>query len=678
MCGDSIHGGRHLARPGARMGVRMLLAAGFVGLLVLLLGGPVHAGDDPVIDPALVDELARSDSASPSECVERAQRVLRTERNARLMDLNGEILDAAWSAASSSSPTRALGGVRDVGAKLWSFRGRSVGEDLALEWLDIAARAEPADLVAREMRARLRRREIDVTVATLLDAAESSLESDPTIHGGGRLLAGVRIARALELSPRSDRALELRDLWLTPPAVGAGAAASGLGAQVAPIVTASDVDLSTALLLGDFGAVAGLSATTDSERLARSVARYLSGRHDEALADLGELAGSDTVAGTLAADWIAREDINVERALSRAVRGYRLRQGLGLLGGSELAKRGWDLSAHGYRAWQRSINPLNVAIAMPLRLMRGFRPSGDDVREAAKRYLDARPQGERTDEARAWLDTVGRGAGMADAAGLVGLDLPQPPVRFRRLTPRPLLLTRAALDSVYLSELAPLRIALGEGTAVVLHAEEPSADDIGASIPIDRADASRLLSELEIAIEQVRLVPVERGSNDALVALYQLQAEVRGGARLVAIPGTSELGEPEAAWLRMQRALTDGGTEVSGAVVMEHDGDEIHLSRFVGRGAVSCPSDMLCIDHESRWSGRLYAKVDSDSSTRVGFKTRVRGAQLSLSLSDGGPAAQVVLPVGRWLGLGGWLPLSAKVRVSADSIYVGPHISDED
>jgi hypothetical protein len=654
------------------MGVRMLVAAGLVGFLVLLLRGTAHAEEE--LDSAALERLAQPATASPAECLERAEGVLEQESYGRWMGLNEEILDAAWSTATSSSPSRALSEVRDVASELWSWRGRSLAENDALEWLELSGSAADEAMVG--LHTELRAREIEATVEALLDATEESLSEPRARSEPRRVLARVRLARAMALQPDSERASELRAL-LEAPSLPTLQVAPAVDAAPLGMPTALDVDLSTALLLEDFDRVLGLAPPTDSGLLAASVAQYLDGSHAQALDQLEALAGRDSRAGEIAAEWIDREDINVERVLSRAVRSYRLRHGLGLLGGTDLATSGWDLSRDGYRAWQRSINPLNVVLAVPIRLVRGFKPRGDDVRAAAERYLIARPAGDRVPEARAWLETVGRGATRTDALGLLSLDLHKPSVQFQRLTPRPLLLTRAVLDSVFVSEALPLRVAMGQGSAVVLHAEVESEDEVLVSVPLEGAAATRLLSELELALEQARLTPVERSARDALATLYQLHEAVRNGARLVATPGSSELGEPEGAWLRMQRALTDGGTEVSGAFVMAREDDELHVSRFVGREAVMCPRDMLCVDHESRWSGNLYAKVDDDSSTRIGFKTRVDRAQMSFTVTESGPSAQLILPVARWFGVGRWLPVSAKVRISADSIYIGPHIEGQ-
>jgi len=377
--------------PAAALGVRMTVVAAVVALLVLILQGPAEASESDELAAMLVEARPPTDQ----ERYEQAKATLRSVRNERLLRLHEHVFDTGWRLWTGTSPSRLLSSVRHTAKELASWRHRSPAEDEALEWLEVSMEVGVPDERSFSLYNWLRERESAQQLEIKLDGAESA------IAAGHPLLAKVRLARSFELDPDSERTLELR-------------AKLDAIAPVAPIWladTALTVDpweapVAAALLSGDYRTAIDLSPDAPSGTFARAVAQFLGGSKEEAFEELDSLSDRDGLCGELARGWTDLEDINVEESFDREERQYQVRRVLGFVGGRQLSTRGVELSPVGYRAWRESITPLNVAVAMPARVYSGWKPDGDALREAAMRYVAELPEGARSEDAAAWVQSI--------------------------------------------------------------------------------------------------------------------------------------------------------------------------------------------------------------------------------------------------------------------------------
>jgi hypothetical protein len=640
-----------------RVAVRIVVVAAVVGWLVLFLQGQVLAGEP---EQELATLLTDVNVQSEGERVELAREALREERNERIVRVHENLVETGWRAWTGTSPRRLLSGARDVAKEMWGWRKRSHAEDKALDWLEVGGVEDLSDPDARALYGKLSARE-------RAKKLEESLEdADWALSKGLTSLARVSIERSLEIDPTSERARELSERLMTS---SSSPLRSGELFAAGPM-EAWEVDVAAALLTEDYASVLDRAPSTPSGAYARAVAEFLSGKPDEAVTSLEPLRERDDAVGRLANEWAAHEELNIEAAFTHEKRAYRVRQMLGFLGGDQLSERGVELSPRGYRAWRESVTPLNVAVSMPARVYRGWKPDSEGLREAAVQYLAQLPQGPQAEEAIAWLrdiQTQNRDGAAAQFAGWDGDHFSLPPARtsYARLSGAPVMVTKRVIDSLYVSDVPAVRNALGLGDAVMLEARHPEEGDDG----LEPQAARRFLTELAFAIEQGDLDPASRSKEATLEAIRRLESALAEGYVLVAEPG--DVG-PYELWGGLNRALVDGQDQTVGALSLQRGKDDVRVVREIGRTAVDCPSYAMCVDRPRWFRGALIGHIDADSKVQLGLSTSVKDAHLSIGLNDSGPAASIVLPVGRWLGIQRWLPVAAYVSLSADSVYVGP------
>ncbi len=636
-----------------RVAVRVVVVAAVVGWIVLILQGRAFAAEPEELATLLTEVEVQSEV----DRAERAAEALRGERNERLVRLHENLVETGWRAWTGASPRRLLSGARDIAREVWDWRERSDAEDVALDWLEVGGGSSLADEDARALYGKLHARERTEKLDEMLEEAEWALSN------GYRGLARVSIERSLELDPTSERARELSERLLEP------ASEARIAELFAPGPSeAWEVEVAAALLAEDYASVLDRAPQGASGSYARAVAEFLSGKPDEAVASLEPLRERDDAVGRLANEWADHEDLNIEAAFAHETRAYRLRQALGWLGGDQLSQRGVELSPRGYRAWRQSMTPLNVAVSMPARVYRGWKPDSESLREAAVQYLAQLPQGPQAEEAIAWLrDIKDDGSATARFNGWDGDQFSLPPARttYVRLSAAPLLVTKRVIDSLYVSDVPGIRDALGVGDAVMLEARHPEEGDQG----LDPHAARRFLTELAFAIEQGNLDSMSRTAQATVEAIRRLESAMADGYVLVAEPG--EVG-PAELWGGLNRALVDGQNEQVGALSLQRGEDDFRVVRQLGRTALACPSYALCVDRPRLFGGALIGHFDADSRLQLGFQTNVQDAHVSVGLNESGPAASIVLPIGRWLGIQRWLPVAAYVALSADSVYVGP------
>jgi len=650
-----------------RVAVRAVVVAAIVGFLVLMFHGRAWA--ETPEDLAL--KLTSIDAAEQSPAA-RARALIRQDRRGRWLRIQDRFFETGIRAWTAGSPRRLISGVRDLASELWSLQSRTPSEDRALDLLEVdLTRDSDASRADQDLYSALRERELEDLLAQRLELARGALKH------GYLTLALVQLERATELDANSEEALELLDRWALECEDGRVVPADSLADLLdSDWGGESEVSALAALLDEDYGRVRAHAAESPGGQYARAVALYLGGQQEAGLGLLTELGERNDSVGDLARSWVQREDVNLSATLDREARTYRVRHMLGLVGGRALADDGTAMSPEMIRAWRDSMTPMNMALSLPARLIRGWRPDGEALRKAAREYLREMPAGIRAEEAREWVETLTQ-TEEPETAMLTGVSSPRdgfrlPPAKtaYVKLSASPLLVTRGVLDSVYVSDAGALREAIGNGPAVVLEARRDVAPDQG----VDPARARRLLSELAFALEEGRLDPMGgTGLAPTLEGIRRLERALRDGAVLVA--EQAEFGTTEV-WGTVTRAYIDGEYETVGALSFSRGSDEIKAARHFGGRSVRCPEATLCVDRTHAVKSTVFARVDTDSNLQLALAGEIGGARMSMSMiGSDGPRASLVLPVGRWLGVGSWLPVAAYVGVSGDSFYVGPTFS---
>ncbi len=638
----------------ASVGVWVVVVAAIAGLLVLLLQGRAFAAQ-PLSAADLATALAERAPLSAEEQLDAAEALLRAERSRRILELTSEVFGAGWQMFQGASPRRVAKSAVRVIRRVAKLNDRSGAEDRALDLLESAMDGGSAtprlveryrELLEREHRERLDRS---------IERAESALES------GHLRLARVRTERLLKIEPSSERVATLLDqLQESQPVFLEPEPISRL------VVRDWEVGLAAALLAEDYERALAFEPTDADARFAHAAARYLTGERSEGLAELASLSERDDAVGSLAREWVTGSEFDAEVRLKRAERRHATRRALGLLGGEHLAAEGLELSRDGYRAWKQAIELTNVAVAAPLRFYRGWRPDDNALREAAARYLELMPDGARARDAAGWLESLG---GLDPVMDPVWDDarfvLPRAHTHYAALTPRPLLVTRAVINSDALRELAPLREALGDSAAVRLL----PLRELDSGIPLEPADALALLADLAQALEQKTIEPHHSSRSALLDGVRRLDLAARSGLPIVAEPWSPA---PVRAREGIETALLGRESEIPGAIRMQLQNENLGVVRGFGRASFACPDDTLCVDREQLISAAVYARFDLDGDVSMGASTSFSGARVGLRLTSSGPHASIVLPLASWLGIERWVPLQAHLAVSLEGISWSP------
>jgi hypothetical protein len=625
-----------------------------------------------LLEPELRPETERASEADA---------LLDEDRHRKLGELSSSLVEVGLHATVQASPIRLLKSVRDVGRSVWDWNDRSPREDEALELLAPAARSGELDPDALALYERLRERQLENNVAELVEEARRSLGRDDFARA--RPLAG----RALELAPHDADVQALVARIERREAEAGAQTLPELGrAEVSPW----EVRLSAALLVDDFALAHQLLAddTRDAE-LARAAARYLEGERGAALADLARLAEGDDAVAATARRWLADRGVNPEHALDREIASYRARRTLGWMGGDELAaaalpatEEALQLSRDGYRAWQGSykawrdtLRMVNLIVDAPARAWRAWQPDGSELHAAAKRYLEIAPDGARAAEAAAWLAEVdaqaletARNAPFRDG----WLELPHARTPFARRSTTRVVISRVALethDPVLLEE-----IGVGEAPAVLLSLDRPGEVAEPAPRALSEGRSLALLARVAAGLETAELEPRGDRERDVLEALRRLDRSVRDGRILRAEPWNPTLAGVGA----VGNALVDGGrVRTAAGVAVERDEETVSAERELGRQGGFCPPETACVDRKPAFSRGLYARSDADGDVSVGAAAGFASAQVSLEIGTDGPRASLVLPLARWLGLGRFFPVEARLGVGIEGISAGPNVDDD-
>ena len=661
------------ANQALRLGMWLVLALFVAGLLFLALGGRARAGElSDAPDEATRLLLAPEPPAAPERARE-ARELLDLDRNKKIAVISSALVDLGIRASFGASPIKLLQSAGELGQGLLSWSNRTRGEEQALLLLAPDALGGGLDEPTRALYDRLADRERTSLVNRLLDDSEKAL------FAGEYRRARIAVDRALELEPGSDRADRLLDAL-----EGHDRRVATAVAPMSPHVAAWEVPVASGLLVDAADRAEKLAPALDaSGELARAAARYEAGERAEALEDFRRIAEGKGDASGVAREILDDRSVNPERALDDEIKSYSRRRSLGWLGGDALADRApkvipedVELSEdqlrelkETYKLIRKTVDPVNLVLQAPARVVRDWQPDGSALREAATRYLELEPQGARAEEARQWLAKLGKDE-RASAQVSPFRDgyfmLPHARTHYAHVAPQRLVVSADALD-VQAPELAH---ALGlEGSSAFILGDRGLPDDAKA---IDTAHALELLARLGDGLDEGALQGRSPNQADVLEALRRLDARVRAGATLHAIARTpaalASLGD-------MGNAVVDGKrVNTYGDIALSRNDDRIEAHRSLGGDGGFCLADTPCIDRKLPVDGAVFAQTNATGSAGVGARAEYRQAQLSVMMSSSGPRASLVLPIARWLGIQHILPVEAHVDVGLDGISAGPRL----
>jgi hypothetical protein len=422
-------------------------------------------------------------------------------------------------------------------------------------------------------------------------------------------------------------------------------------------------------------------------QLAHAAARYESGERAEALAELREIADGDDAAAEGAKRILADRSVNPERALDEEILSYRKRQGLGTLGGVELADHGFaldpenlELSPEGFQAWKgsyklwrKTVNPVNLVVDAPARFWRDWRPNGEALHEAAERYLELEPNGERAEDAREWLAELARDQRASVKAQPFHdgyFVLPHAQTRYARVSASRIVISLEGLEA----NAAELSRQLGLDAAPAYTVGSQGVGE--GAIALERSAALDLLGRIADGLEtQALRSRIRPDDSEALEAVRRLDAKARTGTPLYAAP---RLPEVAASIGEMGVALVDSKrVHTYGDVSLRRTGENVQLGRELGGGDAFCLDDSPCIDRKLVLGGGLYARSNADGALGVGVRADYREARFAVEMGLGGPRASLVLPLARWLGISHLVPVEAQVEVGLDGFSAGPRIDKQ-
>lgn len=659
-----------------QVGLWLLRAALAAALIFLTLGGRARAADGEPGDAA-TRLLLEPELATDADRASEANELMVDDRNRKLAVISSALVDLGIHAAVGLAPLKLLQSAGDLGQGISDFTERTPAEEQALLLLAPGARSGILDADGQALFDRLEQRERKAQVERLLDEAQRSLAKSQVSR------ARFAVARALELAPGSERADALLDAIA---ATGRDSAVVGEAPGAAPVVAPWEVGVATALLTDADARAEQLAPSDDRDaELARATARYESGECAAALADLRELArGSDTAAAG-ARRILADPGVNPERAFDDELASYHSRRSLGYLGGSELADHGLalspenlELSPAGYKAWKgsyklwrRTVNPMNLVVDAPARFWRDWRPNGEALHEAAQRYLELEPNGERAAEAREWLANLAQDE-RAKATSTPFHDgyfmLPHARTRYARVAPGRVVVSLDALEK-NAPELSR-ELGLDAAPAYTL-----GSQGVGeGAVALEPSRALELLGRIADGLEGNALRARGQTDAEALEAVRRLDGQIRAGTTLYAAP---RLPQVAAGLGDMGLALVDGKqVRTYGDVALTRSGENVTLGRELGGGDSFCLAETPCIDQKLAVAGELYAHSNSGGSVGVGARADYREARLSVEMGLSGPHASLVLPLARWLGIANMVPVEAHLEVGLDGISAGPRIDD--
>jgi hypothetical protein len=217
-------------------------------------------------------------------------------------------------------------------------------------------------------------------------------------------------------------------------------------------------------------------------------------------------------------------------------------------------------------------------------------------------------------------------------------------------------------------------LGVGESPAVLFALDRPGDTPDPALHALAPERALALLAHLAAGLEAAGLEPRGESAVDVLESMRRIDARVREGLTLRAEPWNPTLAGVGA----VGNALVDGGrVRTAAGVAVERDDETVSAEREIGGSGAFCPRETPCVDLRRQWSRGLYARTDADGDISVGAAAGFASAQIAVEVGTDGPRASVVLPLARWLGLGRFFPVEARVGVGIEGVSAGPNL-DED
>ena len=637
-----------------RVGIRLVLVAFAAGLLVLALSDSALSRELPDSVEEATDLLLSHEPVTAEARVDEAGEILREEKKERLTRMSSALFELAWRGATPGSPRRLLDSGKRLAHEVRHWNTRSEAEDRVLALLESDVLARASDERGSKLYTRLKSREDEQLVSRWLREAEAALSR------GELSTVQRRLDRIAALRP------EERDLSLLRVAL---LEATERPAPQTPDPIARieswEAPLAAALLTDRYDAVLAFEEARADVELAQAVAAFLSGDGADAVARLEQLEDQEGPPSQLAATWLASASFNPEAALESSARRFRVKRALGWLGGDELEDHGLSFSRAGYKAWQAALSPLNLALALPARLISGRRPEATDLRAAATAYLDRVPFGPRANAAKAWLQEGSSQRSRNQRAFDDGrFVLPRATTRYLTHEPLRLLVTPAGLDVVSRDRFTRLGIRMETDSALLLTTVNGEVPD--TAITISRDTALRLAAGLAHGLERGALTPVAGDATALLEGLRRLDVDLRRGAHLILEPWQPRV---EGARTELSRALLEGGSPAQlQRLRIARSRKSVRVERELFARAINCPEATLCIDRARSYEGRLFARVDHDGEMRLGLGGKLARASLALEIGRSGPRAAVVLPLSHWLGIGRWLPAEVHLNLGADGM----------
>jgi len=602
-----------------RVGVWAVVAAAMSGLLVLFLAGAAYSQE--ASRPEDVAQWLVPDARpSAAERVEEAQALLREVRRRRVMALHITLVDTAWQVVSQASPKRLLKNALRVIQQLREWKKRSPAEDRALDLLEAEIRAGAEDERLRELYEQLRQREDQERLDRLLAEAERAIAS------GDLRLARRRLERARAINPdaaglqAASRALEGYQREPAPP-------------THPPVdeIEAWEATLGAALLLERYAFALEFRATRPDAELAQAVAQYLSGEKDEAFATVQRLREMPGPTGELAGRWLeGKESVSKSAALAQPVK--------------RLIKTVVDRGPERRRG-------LAYAMSLPDRIKTGSRTARKELRQVALRSLRRSSPSESEEPPRGWDDG--------------NLLLPLARTRYAPVSPRPVLVSRAALEVALGTGGEELVAELGQADAIWL-----APKTTGEGLTAQRA--LPLIGALATGIEDGSLRPLSRGMGVALERIRCIHTALREGATLSIEPwsvASDSVGKV------LKRSLLKGDRAELRSVSLQRRKESLNVAKtWLGR-EFKCPGRAVCVDRMSKVRSQVYGRLDLSADVRVGARTSFGGAKLALEVNRSGPHGSLVLPVAAWLGLSRWIPVEAFIEFGLGGISIGPRFA---
>lgn len=652
-----------------RVSIRLIAGAALAALFVLVTCGNAFPDDSAsrraaaaraAADERALETLALlAPRAQPdrSERIARARALISKANRRRLSRLGSRFMETALSLAGRASPNRILSGVRDLAQGVDGWGSRTDDDRRALLLLEREVRNGSTDPELLSL--------YEDLVARWRSDGESLLFRDYEAFmqrtGLGKLRVLVEGSEA-SVPLRSGSDYRFARAWFTEPADAPSPAR-----DLAP----GELRLATYLLAGNYERAGRAAAPSREASLARAVALYLSGRESIARGLLGSLLDQPDAAGELARGWLAGRLLDPGERFERAARSHRLNHALFWLGGNGLERDGAEVSGASYRAWKSAAQPFNLALSMPARILRGSTPEALSIRTASREYLVSSPSGEHARVAEELLIETEPGE-LERSRGSVWHDgrlvLPRARTAYRSLLAPPVMITRELLEASGLLDRPRLRLALGDGQALLLRTV--SARRVAALGGLEPDAARSLVLALAQSVDQerARVEPGERGrfrgeSRSAarahwrIVALGELQ-------RLDAVLARGS-GLTLATWSSQPETLSD---RAAGTVDFIEGKLDAEQSLFSTIGA--CPARALCLDKRRSFATSLYA--DSGDGFRLGARTEFRDASFSIELVDLWPRVSLVIPISRWLWVDRWFEFEAHLGAGLGGVSAVP------